>query len=298
MGKSDVSTSLIYFAMIEPTLNELSFYPFCQSEDEVERRLTDFIDLIIELKKLGVKFVRYEHSFADIMLKEQYSLQDYCFQAKDSKSRNKRDFLYATLRRPYMDEEKEPLLYEYDSCCFVDNVNIEHPTLGLLVAHVTASFSVGFNAGLFHGNDHKLCKLKLSKQGEEKESFVYCLTLKDHIFNFEGFINLMASQPDLKVPTSQRKNMTINLPTHHGKNECCEFGKRLLECDYVNEVLNSIDFKPGDTHFIHKVGDKNLLEIRLPKSKQGYGVCISTSAENVIQNRWIANFLAKKFANI
>ena len=56
----------------------------------------------------------------------------------------------------------------------------------------------------------------------------------------------MASQPDLKVPTSQRKNMTINLPTHHGKNECREFGKRLLECDYVNEVLNSIDFKPGD----------------------------------------------------
>lgn len=281
--------------MIEPVLNELSFYPLCQSDDEVENRLVVFIDLIKELKNLGIRFVRYERSFADIMLKEHYSLEDYCFQAKDSKSKNRKDFFYSTFRRPYIDEDNESLLYENDSCKFVSNDCVEYDTLGLLVAHVTDSFAVGFDAGLFQGGSHKLCTLKLCKNNEVKNVHVCCLTQKDLIFSLKEFILLMASQPDLKVPISINKNRLINLPAHHGKDECEEFGKRLLDCDYVNEILNSIDFSPSEKNFIHKVGERNILEVRLPKSKHGYGLCISTSAENIIHNYWISYYLSARY---
>ena len=38
-----------------------------------------------------------------------------------------------------------------------------------------------------------------------------------------------------------------------------------------------------------------LIEVRLTWTKAGYGLCVSTTAENIIQNHWIANLLKKKY---
>ena len=50
-------------------------------------------------------------------------------------------------------------------------------------------------------------------------------------------------------------------------------------------------------NYIHRADDSNLIEIRLTKTKGGYGLCISTTATNKIQNRWIAKHLKNNFGN-
>lgn len=292
--------------MIQPILNELSFTPLCQSKDEVEYRVDTFVELLRELRNLGVKSVRTEYYLATIFLTEHQTLADYFNEnSKNSKLRTQNDFLYAMLRRPYIDEIEEHKVYEYKNAYFVTDDEKEFDALGLLVAYLTKSFVVGFDAGLFKGDRHKSCSLKLVKtkpmgNNENDEIItakVCCLTHKNQMYALNEFIQLMSSQNDLVVPVCKGKNESFHLPAHHGQSECEEFAKRLLRCEYVQKIVNSIDFDSRESDFIHRIKDYNQLEIRLLHTKMGYGLCIETSAENIIQNHWIAKHLTKKYGN-
>ena len=52
--------------MIEPCFNELTIFPLCTTNEDMDKRLATFIDLLKEIKKYGIKNVRYESSFLDI----------------------------------------------------------------------------------------------------------------------------------------------------------------------------------------------------------------------------------------
>lgn len=278
--------------MIEPCFNELSVEPFCNTAEEVERRVATFIDLLKKIEKLGIKRTRYENSFTDIKLQENYSLLDYCENVKNPDQRN---FLYSHMRRPYMDDDKE--FFTYSDYKFVTDEGKEFDCIGLYVSHITKSFAVGFDAGLFEGSRHIECRLSLIKNDEKKTTTICCLTLPQHLNN-DLFVELMSEQEDLPVPSCEitPKDKKIHISAHHGKKECEAHADRLVKCKYVKEVLNSIDFNPSEKNYIHKVDDKNLIEVRLVNTKSGYGLCISTTATNKIQNHWIAKYLKREFS--
>ncbi|ERJ65011.1 hypothetical protein HMPREF1554_01864 [Porphyromonas gingivalis F0569] len=282
--------------MIEPCFNELSLQPFCSTQEEADLRIADFIKLLKELEQFGIRRTRYETDFTAIHLldKDNYSLYNYC---RNPKNKNQELFLYSHMRRPYMDEKDEDMFYSYSDCKFITDDNKELDCIGLYVSHITKSFSVGFNVGLFEGDRHVECSLSLTKKDAEEESaIVCCLTLPQHIDN-DLFVELMSEQTDLPVPccTIEPKDKRIHLSEHHGNDECKRHAKKLIEYKYVKEILNTIDFDPSGKSYIHKIDDKNLIEIRLVNTKAGYGLCISTTAANKIQNHWIAKYLEKKF---
>ena len=278
--------------MIEPCFNELSIYPLCTTDENVDKRVVTFIELLKEIKKYGIKRVRYENSFSDIKLKENYSLQDYCNSAFSSKEKSRAQFFYATMRRPYLDEDKEELFYTYDHC-EVEVGDERKDCMGLYVAAITESFAVGF----YSENQPSLYKVHLQKDKEVDECReICCLSMLDHTL-MPKFIDLMSIQEKLPVPkTSLEANQKRkHLSDHHGKKECDNHADQLLKSPYVNEVLNTIDFNPTEVSYIHKVKAPNLIEVRLTWTKAGYGLCISTTAENIIQNHWIANLLRKQY---
>lgn len=278
--------------MIEPCFNELSIFPLCTTDEDMDKRLATFVDLLKEIKQYGIKRVRYENSFSDIKLKEDYSLLDYCNKASTSEERDRRHFFYATMRRPYLDEEKEELFYAYDKCELEDG-DERKDCMGMYVAAITKSFAVGFNTE----NQQTSYKLHLQKNTEiEEVRDILNLTLPEHT-HIPQFIELMSVQEDLPVPKSSlvANQKRKHLSDHHGKKECDSHAKQLLESPYIHEVLNTIDFDPTEVSYIHKVKAPNLIEVRLIWTKAGYGLCISTTAENIIQNHWIANLLRKQY---
>ncbi len=284
--------------MIEPCFNELSLQPFCSTQEEADLRIADFIKLLKELEQFGIRRTRYETDFTAIHLldKDNYSLYNYC---RNPKNKNQELFLYSHMRRPYMDEKDEDMFYSYSDCKFITDDNKELDCIGLYVSHITKSFSVGFNVGLFEGDRHVECSLSLTKKDAEEESaIVCCLTLPQHIdIDNDLFVELMSEQTDLLVPRCEiePKNKKIHIPEHHGQKECMAHAEKLVQCEYVKEILNTIKFNPSERSYIRKVDNKNLIEVRLVNTKSGYGLCISTTATNKIQNHWIAKQLEKRF---
>lgn len=293
MGHSNVSTSLV---MIEPCFNELTIEPLCTSDEEVKERVNALIQVLKGIKKEGISKVRYERDFSDIKLKKEYTLHDYCID-KNPVNRNHSAFLYSILRRPYIDEDKEERFYEYDDAKFVSQDGKEYDCIGLYIAHITDSFTVGFNTTPFNGDISQRCHLRLKSDGKTKEASVLCITEPSHINNLE-LIDLISNQEDLDVnccnidPENKKRK---SFPKHHGSKECKEFEKRILESKYVIEVINSIDFNSSERDCISKVYSDNKIDIRLTYTKQGYGVCILTSAKTTIQNHWIAKHIRKKY---
>lgn len=283
--------------MIDACFNELSVRPYCIDDSEVNLRVSTFVDLLKVLRSLGIKHVRYESSFADLALKEDLSLKEYCDNARSSQDKNRRDFLYGVMRQPYIDEDEPDLIYGYDDTFFVSDSGEEVSCLGLYIAHVTQSFAVGFDSGLFKGDSHKVCRLRLLKGDGSTFASVCCLTRAGQVEEIPEFEELMAGQDDLPVPEcllppGEKK---IHLPEHHGSKECRKHSQRLVMEKYVTGVLNSIDFDSSEKGYIHKVRDKNIIELRLYWTSRGYGLCVQTSAESRIQNRWIARYLDKKY---
>lgn len=282
--------------MIEAAFNELTAVPYCTTDNEVESRLATFADVLNELTKLGVKNVRYEDSFADISLKENYSLADYCKKCSTSDQRNRRDLLYSKMRRPYLTEDKENLVYKYSDCKYLHSDGTQKDCLGLYIAYVTDSFTVGFDQSGCEDKCPEICKLQIvQNDGTIAEHTVCCLTRPEHI-NLDEFVKLMARQDDLVVPKYIGDGKKIHLPSHHGLAECKQHAQQLIGCEYIKEVLNSIDFNPSEKQYIHTVRNNNIIEIRLTWTKEGYGLCVSTTATNMAQNYWIARFLEEKYS--
>ena len=89
--------------MIEPCFNELSAERCCNTIDEANKCISDFISLIKGLREFDIPRFRYEgEHFMQIKLKDDYSIEQFC---NESANRGKRDFFYSHIKRPYIDED-------------------------------------------------------------------------------------------------------------------------------------------------------------------------------------------------
>lgn len=269
--------------------------PLCSTNDEVELRIQTFATLLKELNKNNIKTVRYENSFSDIKLKQNLTLHDYCLSSYNY-NRDIVNLLYSTMKRPYLSEEQDRDFYTYDDVKFVSAQNTEHNCIGLYIAKLKNTFAIGFNAGLFKDKLDVSYTLKLKKADKIKTDNVFCLTKISNLDN-PDFINFIAKHPDLTVQKSDlpfHEKKRKKFPKHHGMKECSDFQEKILRCDYVIQVLNSIDFNSAEHECIHKVYEDKI-EIRLVDTPKGYGVCIQTTAKTKLQNYWIANYIQKNY---
>ena len=246
--------------MIEPTFNELSFYPLCETDDEVESRLHDFVCLLEKLKQYGIKRVNIEELFHQIPLKKDLFLSDVYargLKSPDSEKKNMALYLAAKLHHPCVRKEIEDSFYGGEdnpvNKCVCKSVKPEKECVGLYVADLTRSFSVGFTQPWLNKYEDKRCRIKIIYVDEKlnKESDVFCMTdVSDE--NHEMFVELMASQADLPVNVcyDNPKDKINKMPEHHGKKECLEYAEQIAKCPYVRKVLNSIDFLEGEKRFI------------------------------------------------
>lgn len=289
--------------MIEPTFNELTFRPLCKTDEEVEFRLNNFVSLLAKLKEYGINRVRIEETFSQIPLKDGLSLYDVFSQdikSANSAKRNRGLLLAGTLRQPAVTEDIEPKFYGDEDLnrCVCTSVEPEQDCIGLYVADILKSFSVGFAQSWLDTNQKKKCEIRILHKDESKNksSAVFCMTTADDE-NHEMFIELMSSQDDLPVEQNNDnpEGKVNRFPQHHGRDECLEFAKQIAKSKYVSKVLNSINQKAGQKDFIHKIHDDGLIEIRMTWTGRGLGIVVATTGKNKAQTTWIAKHLEKNY---
>ena len=290
--------------MIEPTFNELSFLPLCERDEEVELRLNNFVNLLSKLKEYGIYHVRIEENFSQMPLKEGISLYDLFMddiKSSDSARRNRAQLLASTLRQPCVTDDIEPDFYgkEKDAIdkCVCTNIEPERECIGLYVADILKSFSVGFAQSWLDTNQKK-CDIQIFHEDKSKNrnSVVLCMTSADDE-NHEMFVELMSSQDDLPVEqNNDDPDGKVNrFPPHHGREECIEYAKQIANSKYVCRVLNTIDHNAGEKDFIHKIHDDGLIEIRMTWTGRGLGIVVATTGKNKAQMEWIAKHLEKNY---
>lgn len=301
--------------MIEPIFNEFSSFPLCRDGIESEERFNTLIHLIRNLEQFGIKKVRYENSINDIPFNSSSTLGEYCSNIIRNRTKGNANlqndalFLYSRIKKPFIKEEESVLFPDTISqtqYVRLDNENqvytvVEENPLSISSAYFLNSFMIGFDNNV---EKHLLLKLFYSTKNTKGDIYndskiikIVCVCKTEECFTNMEFIELLASQDDLPVPIADHKETKINIPDHHGTKECKEHGKELLANPYVKEILSSRGFDSSEKCYIHKVNQDGSIEIRLYWTSKGYGLLVSTSAQNIVQAYWIAQMLNKKYGN-
>lgn len=292
--------------MIEPTFNECSALPVCDTHEEARRRFSILIKLMKELKKYGINHVRHEDSIYDIPFFNDVTLGSYCDSLREPKQfSNEREnvfFLYSVMEAPYAKRGGLQIPPENlkDVQCQDASIGEKIP-LGLLAAYVLKSFTIGFdnNVSPVYELEMTFSACEGSNKFVKKKARIVCVSKESDCCDNLDFIELLSSQSDLKVRQLEdsEKNHNISLPKHHGEGVYKKHAKELLSLPYVKGILSTRSFDSGETSYIHKIHSDGSIEVRLYWTKTGFGLWISTSAENIVQAYWIAKFLNKKYGN-
>ena len=295
--------------MVKPSFNELTISTTPKTPEQIDFVVTEYIDLLQQLKKYGVEKVRYFSPFRETYIAEGYSLEDYCStylynrQYANSEQQNRAILLLAMQMYPAFQGKLEENRYdEWDDVTYsYQNASApkECTPDGLYQAFLFDSFAVGFNQGVVD----KKCAITLKRNEKKEDGKIHVFTKQAEIFNITckdqclcdyEFAEYMSKYP-VKISPKTKKT-SYSLPHHHGHERYGEHADMLFHDEYVIDVLSTIRFNRSEQNYIHAVHDDGRVEVRLHWEEEGYGLMISTMGEDLIQTYWIAKYLERKYS--
>ncbi len=70
---------------------------------------------------------------------------------------------------------------------------------------------------------------------------------------------------------------------------------KLRNCEYVESVINSLEFNSQGRSFIEKCFEDGKIHIRITDSGAGYGMVIQTTGTNLRATKMIGDIIAEKY---
>ncbi len=264
--------------------NELSFRPFLNNEVD----LLDKFKILIEIKKkYGFKNVLFPSSLGLFQITRELKFNDWISNI-DNKNRNS---ILALYRSPYCESKIEN---ESD----LDNYHFENNEMGfeseicigLSSAHILEIPSISLSTHTFWENEN----IEFFKNQNENVSVFNVPTilenpkLNEYVEN-NSTINLIETNI---LP----KDKQIHLRDDHGKNILEDFAKRLVNSQYIIEIINSLPFNSHSIKFIRKCYSDGKIEIVLFWEDKGYGMVIQTTGRNLRETEAIAEIIKDKYS--
>ena len=290
----------IVMSTIQPCFNELSLREI--SAENVEKKLRIFVSLLTRLKAYGIRKVLYDVQLGKVMLSETQSLEDFCalvYYKPEYASLRAVVSVLLDMRHYPTDAEKHERYAKFSSVSLGANGKGEYETeelpLGLYAAYVLNTFAVGFKND--NAEESIVYKLQLvsSNAANSIEEDVYCVTSESDC-NDEAFSTYLAGK-HIEVPKASRKNINIQLPQHHSLQLCREHAELLIQDDYVEEILDSLPFVER-WEYVHHTYSNGIIHVRIFWERGGYGLKIATSGRDLVQTKWIANYLAHRYGHM
>ena len=284
--------------------NDLSEKPLCKTEDEAERRLLYFVNLLKEVRiHRGITKVRHANDISQIYLTKDMTMQDYCNMHMHEPAVAA---LIWTIIHPQVDMNDDKTLQSYldttTEVIFNGDRNIVSD--GFNAAYCQQTFCVGFNSGSVWNND--FFNISVTSNRQNRKLKWACISSLDFFstdsvnanrkLDFEKWLTDIRPVIliETNIPSDQKQ---IKLRPDHGKKELEEHAKLLSQSPYVEAILTSLAFQPHKKSYITKIYDYGEIDITLTSDDRGLSMRLKTTGRNIAETREIAKILKMKYGN-
>lgn len=103
---------------------------------------------------------------------------------------------------------------------------------------------------------------------------------------------------ELITCSDRPEDKKIKLRDDHGKDVLKDFCDKIVYCEYVCEIVNSIPFSSNDRRFIHRIRSDGIIELVLPWTDKGYGVAVKTTGRTKRETEKIADILKERYDSV
>ena len=281
--------------MKEPFFNDISEYPLCSSEEEVKDRISAFVKILEFCGSIGFEKIRFEKSFQDIYLKENYTLHEYI---RKHGFDNSARLILSMVRKPYLDEDSDSEKKYINTIIRLEKEGKEIEAEGIACAHLTDSFAIGFASEDFWKNNISFNITVFDQTSKKKYCHsVFCISDAQQ-FEVQDFVDWAIQTLPIKFKpcniTQDKKS--IHIRDDHGKEILKLFARRLVKEVYVKGVINSLPFQPRAKDIIGNVTDDGLIDIILIETDKGYGMVIKTTAKTRRLALYMAADIRRKYS--
>lgn len=201
-------------------------------------------------------------------------------------NRNVVDFLYAFLRQPYETESVEERQMEYLNHSWTYQGT---DCYGFALAYIMDSMAISICDQVWN---QPLISVEKDDASIEVRNLYDEITFSFHLEWLEGLRPVQLVKCHLRP-----EEKIIKLRDDHGKDKLLVFSRKIVNSEYVCEIMNSLPFNPGDRRFIHNTFNDGRIEVVLPWTDEGLGILIKTTGRNKRETDRIAEILKKEYGS-
>ena len=274
--------------------NNLSIFPLCTSNAEIEDRMDKYILTLKSAGLHGIKKVRYAGDLTSVRLSDEYSVQDYC---NTRIKENGAILVLSMATKPQVPEDDDNVLEDYletKTSVLGDDETVEAD--GFNAAFCMGTYCIGFASDAFWTKLQY--QIKVSNNGSDEQYVWYCVSVPEHYENVD-FQEWIEQRLPLDLQTSKLTpdKKPISLRDDHGKDKLMEHARNLLNSPYVESVLTSLPFNSFTKAYIDKQSDfaHGLIDVVLFWEDKGYCMRVKTTGRNIRETIAIAEFLSKRY---
>lgn len=279
--------------MSQLCFNDLSSFPLCQNDKEVEDRISLYVATIKEARiKLDLKRIRYPGDMDKVPVSTDMTLQDYC----NTHNRDPKTLLLlSTHTKPQVDDDDDSILSHYLETSATINISEEIKNAD------------GFNAGFCQGVPcigfgvsvwlEKSTFIITVTSGDKVSTVTWgCISTPEHV-NSNEFRDWYTSISPIELLCSPLtpSDKQIKLRHDHGYDILLEHANLLVRCNYVDGIINSLPFKRHTKSYIHKVYDNGWVDIVMYWHDDGYSMRVQTTGRNIREAKKIALLIEKEY---
>lgn len=270
--------------------NEVSASPLRSSVHDANVLMEEFLAVLKKTKEYGFQNIRVQESFYQQNLCEDYRVTDWL--SNNNVKQTAKTYLMSICKIPFIQDDQEEVEAEFVArTFFFENDTYSRVIVeGLSVAFISQTLSVSFQSHVTwqpnnieieenNGDLHNVKHISNSKNIDKIDQWI------------EGRIGPILIKTKL-VPN----NKHIALRDDHGKDKLKAFSDKLVQCEYVISVVNSLPFNPTETNFIRKVRDNGLIEIVLTDTDEGFGLVVKTTGNTLTQTKKIAEVINDRYS--
>jgi len=270
--------------------NEISANYATANLFDARKRMADFIEVLKGSNQKGFLACKMAHNFENKPLTDSYTIRNWLNDSDVKK--DLKDFYLSFRSMPFEGGIEETMEHFYYLNEPAETTHHNSVVEGLAWTHICGTLAVSFPSNAVW--QKHLINIEKEEDEQRNNFVVNNLSLLTHIASHTAFIDSII-EPVL-IPTIIRlQDKQIHLaPDHHGYDKLHELGERLITCQYVEGILNSLDFDRYGKSFIRRVHPNNLIgciDVTLIDEDDGYSIRVKTTGRTLRESQEIANIL-------
>lgn len=285
---------------MELVFNEISFLPYSENEVTLKELFINMLKLYDKTKtEYGYKHLIFPSNIGETKVTADKTFVQWAYSITNQGEKNK--ILSVPFIRPFADdvlEEKVKELNKYYYSNEEAGIDEEY-CIGLATAYLKQRVTIGLATHECWETPKIVFNEIINDDLDTIEVSVNNITLEAHLQDEEVKNKLMYSgKLVLDICPLKPTEKIIKLSgDHHGNDKLEAFAKKLFKSEYVESVINNIDFSPKAIKLIKNIFPDGKIEVGLHWESAGYGMVIQTTGKNYRETEAIAKILEKEFDN-